>query len=309
MSEKIRVLYGGTSEEREVSLRSGEGVINALEQSGYVVEPHDLREDQLPGAWSPDEAVVFPVLHGTFGEDGQLQALLEQAGFEYTGCDSRASGVCFDKIQALKVAEGMGIPTARRMVGENNDDFQVDRIVEEIGFPLILKPACQGSSVGLFRINNEQELAEGLNNRPAGVYLIEEQIVGREFSIGVVEGKALGIVEICPEGGLYDYHHKYTAGATRYLFPAPLSEEQTSQLQRMAEQVYQGCGCRDFARVDFLQRPNGDPVFLEINTLPGMTETSLLPKSASVVGWSYPELVSRMVTPAIERFRKRLADK
>lgn len=305
MNVKIRVLYGGTSEEREVSLRSGKGVATALEQGGFDVELHDLREEAIPVGWHADDAVVFPILHGTFGEDGQLQEKLERGGFDYAGCGSVSSRICFDKEEALHVAEKLAVPTARRIVGQGSQDFPIHRVEQEVGFPAILKPACQGSSVDLYRIGNAEELVTALARIRPGKCLLEEQIQGREFSIGVVGGKALGLVEICPEGGLYDYHHKYTTGATRYLFPAPLEEARTREFQQMAEAIYAGCDCRDFARVDFLQRPEGEPVFLEINTLPGMTETSLLPKSASVCGWNYVELVKRMVEPAIHRFRLR----
>lgn len=305
MKVKIRVLYGGTSEEREVSLRSGKGVATALQQGGFDVELYDLQEDVLPVEWHADEAVVFPILHGTFGEDGQLQQMLEARGFDYAGCGSVSSRLCFDKEEALHIAEKRAVPTARRIVGQGHGDFPIVRVHREVGFPAILKPACQGSSVDLYRIANAEELDVALTRIRPGKCLLEEQIQGREFSVGVVEGKALGLVEICPEGGLYDYHHKYTTGATRYLFPAPLEEDRTREIQRLAETIYEGCECRDFARVDFLQRPGGEPVFLEINTLPGMTETSLLPKSASVCGWNYVELVTRMVEPAIHRFRLR----
>ncbi len=249
--------------------------------------------------------MIFPVLHGTFGEDGGLQRLLEEAGYEYVGCDSRSSHTCFDKELTLLAAESVGAPVALRLVCAESGLLEPAQAEREIGFPAVLKPACQGSSVGLHIIRCREDLLGALPQMPAGKVLLEEQICGREFSIGVLDGNALGVVEIRPKGGVYDYAHKYTAGATEYLFPAPLSAEQTHEARQWAEKVYQVCGCRDFARVDFLQRPDGRFVFLEVNTIPGMTQTSLLPKSAHVCGMEYEELVQKMIGPALHRFKNR----
>ncbi len=306
MNERIYVLYGGISAEREVSLRSGEGVMQALRDAGLQPTGVDMQGDSIEGLPAPASGVIFPVLHGTFGEDGQLQQLLENAGYEYVGCDAVSSKVCFDKELALLAAESVGTPVARRLVCAQASQLDGRQVEREIGFPAVLKPACQGSSVGLHVLRSQDDLLRALPAVPPGKLLIEEQICGREFSVGVLEGKALGIVEIRPRGGVYDYEHKYTVGATEYLFPAPLPDDRTEEIRTWAERVYRVCGCRDFARVDFLQRPDGRPVFLEVNTIPGMTATSLLPKSASVYGIGYVELVEKMVCPARQRFKNRL---
>jgi D-alanine-D-alanine ligase len=306
MNTPIYVLYGGTSAEREVSLRSAEGVVRALYKAGHQPIGIDLQKDSIEDLPAPDSGVIFPVLHGTFGEDGQLQQLLENGGYEYVGCDATSSRICFDKELALLAAESIGAPVAKRLVYSQVSELDVSEIEREIGFPAVLKPACQGSSVGLHVLRSKDDLLRALPRVPSGKLLIEEQIQGREFSVGVLDGQALGIVEIKPKGGVYDYKHKYTDGFTEYLFPAPLSDDMTMEIRKWAERIYNACGCRDFARVDFLQHSNGRPVFLEVNTIPGMTATSLLPKSASVLGMDYVQLVEKMICPALQRFKNRL---
>ncbi|MFP4673019.1 MAG: D-alanine--D-alanine ligase [Opitutales bacterium] len=299
----LAVFFGGVGPEREVSLRSGEAMAGALKRAGpWRVEPVRLDAAELPAGLDPAETVVFPALHGMFGEDGRLQALLERAGFTYAGSDSSASACCMAKDRAKAVARERGLAVAEEIVFEASAPPGAAEVIERLGNALVIKPADQGSSVGLHFASGIAGLEEALKEAREGRWLIERRLRGRELTVGVLGGRAMGVVEIVSEGGVYDYAAKYTAGASEYRYPAELTPALTERMKAEAEQVFEGCGCRDFARVDFLLEDE-EPRFLEVNTLPGLTATSLLPKSASCEGMSFEDLARELARPAVERFR------
>ncbi len=300
---EIVVIMGGCSSEREVSLRSGAAVAEALRRNGFAVRELDLVREELPAGLDAARDVVFPVLHGGFGENGGIQSLLERGGFAYVGCDSVSSALCMDKLATKRVVGAAGVNVAPQY--ELRADYvqhDAGAIVAELGEHIVAKPSCDGSSVGLSFISGAEELRDWLARPRRGAWLLEKRICGHELTCGLLGGAAMGIVEIAPASGVYDYASKYTPGSTNYLFPAPITEESAALVRRYSELAFAACACRDFARADFILPEGGEPVFLEINTLPGMTATSLLPKSASCIGLTFEQLVARMLAPALERF-------
>ncbi len=299
MSESlvITVLLGGPSAEREVSLRSGAAMAGALRELGHTV--HEV--DPVPGELKlpARTQVVALALHGTYGEDGVVQAELEKLGVPYTGCGVEASRLAFDKTITKQRCLAAGVPTAKFLVfSAAGASWPADWTP-----PVVLKPVRQGSSVGLQFVNDITEwpraLAESLRHDTE--VLMEERILGREVTVGILGDRALPLVEVRPRQGSYDYHNKYTAGATEYLCPAPFDAETTERIQQAALGAFRAVGGRDYGRVDVMIRPDGSPVVLEVNTLPGMTETSLLPKAAAATGLSFAGLCQRMIDLAWER--------
>lgn len=297
----VAVLMGGISSEREVSLVSGKFVFEALSKS-FDCEAFSLDKNELPEALDCKKHIVFPAMHGEYGEDGTLQAQLEQRGFSYAGSNSLSSRVCMNKSAAKALLMQAKIPTARGLTFDAAKKPSAQTAISLLGENLILKPADKGSSVGLKKTSGQTDLESGLGEIKDGLWLLEEFFKGREFSVGVIDGNAMGIVEIIPEGGVYDFKRKYTAGATRYEFPAKLSSSDEIRIKDAAEKAFRACGCRDFARVDFLLDENNQFIVLELNTLPGMTPTSLLPKSASCMGYTFESLCAKMLEGAISRF-------
>lgn len=296
---KITVMLGGPSAEREVSLRSGAAVAAALASLGHQVNRLDPREENwtLPAGTE----VVFLALHGTYGEDGTVQRRLDELGVPYTGCDAEASRIGFDKHLTKERLIKAGVPTPRSLLL----DASSTSWPMSWHPPVVLKPARQGSSVGLQFVDRVSDwskaLAEAL--RYDTQVLMEERIMGRETTVGILDGSPLPVVEVRPRTGVYDYQNKYTAGSTEYLCPAPFDEATTRRIQQAGLAAFKAVGARDYSRVDVMVRTDGEPFVLEINTLPGMTETSLLPKAAAAAGIGYPELCDRMVRLALRRSR------
>jgi D-alanine-D-alanine ligase len=297
----ITVMLGGPSAEREVSLRSGAAVAEALRSLGHLVHEVDPATDN----WSLPSGteVVFLALHGTYGEDGTVQRKLESLGVPYTGCDPEASRVGFDKFLTKGRCVAAGVPTARYTLVESASASW------PIGWdpPVVLKPVRQGSSVGLQFVERVGDWSKALGEamRFDSQVLMEEKISGRETTVGILADQPLPVVEVRPKTGIYDYQTKYTAGTTEYLCPAPFDEAATGRIQAAAMGAFKAIGGRDYARVDVMVRSNGEPVVLEVNTLPGMTEMSLLPKAAAAAGIGYAHLCQRMVDLALKRGRKR----
>ncbi len=300
------VLCGAISPEREVSLRSGAACADALKASFDRVSLHVLDENKLPAFLDPATHVVMPVIHGDYGEDGQIQSELEARGFAFAGCDSAAGRICISKTDTKKKFREAGLPVAPEVEFDFSETPSAREIAGALGTDdVVIKPADKGSSVGLHIVSGEPEIAGALKQLFPGKWMVEPRIRGREMTIGILDGQAMGIVEIVPKAGGYDYKNKYTAGATDYLFPAKVPPAIAAQIAAAAERGFAACGCRDFARADFILLPDDSFVFLEINTMPGLTATSLLPKSASCVGLSFPELTRRMLSPAVARFNAK----
>jgi len=297
----IAVLAGGTSSEREVSLGSGRACAAALARS-FSTRWFDVTADALPAGLDPARPVVFSTLHGTFGEDGGMQKLMDAAGIAYAGCDAAGSALTMDKARTKQAAAAKGVGVARDLRFSADRRPTADEVVAKLGTEVVVKPNDEGSSVGLSMVGNRAELETALAGITRGNWLIEERIRGRELSVGVLNGRAMGVVEIRPKSGVYDYVSKYTKGMTEYFCPAPLDETVTAQVQRAAETAFAACGCRDYARVDFILAPKNMLYLLEINTLPGMKETSLLPMSARCAGLDFTALVRELVRPALQRF-------
>jgi len=294
---KIVVMLGGPGAERKVSLRSGAGVAQALRSLGHAVT--ELDPETPDWILPPETDAVFLALHGTYGEDGTVQAQLEKLGVPYTGCDSEASRVAFDKVQTKHRCVAAGVPTAKFLVVE------FAKTPWPLGWqpPVVVKPVRQGSSVGLQFVERVADwpgaLAEAL--RYDSQLLVEERIAGRETTVGILDGQALPVVEVRPKSGRYDERSKYTAGETEYFCPADFDAATTQRIQAAALGAFHAIGGRDYSRVDVMVRANGEPVVLEVNTLPGMTETSLLPKAAAAVGIGYADLCQRMIDLALKR--------
>ena len=293
----ITVMLGGPSAEREVSLRSGAAAAAALASLGHTV----LELDPKPGQWiiPPGTDVVFLALHGTYGEDGGIQQELELVGVPYTGCGVEASRISFDKVLTKQRCVAQGVPTARFLVLDRADR----PFPPGWAPPVVIKPVRQGSSVGLQFVREVGEWPAALQEslRHDTEVLVEEMIQGRETTVAILDGRALPIVEVRPRKGAYDYHNKYTPGATEYLCPAPFEPAVAERIQAAAMGAFQAVGGRDYGRVDVMVTGAGEPVVLEVNTLPGMTETSLLPKAAAAAGLSYPQLCQQMIDLALRR--------
>lgn len=298
--ERIVVLYGGVGAEREVSLQSGPALAKALE-AHFCVETVLLEAAVLPNGLDLRTALVFPALHGSFGEDGTLQALLETAGVAYCGSDAEASRLCMAKDRTKVIAGDLGIATPGAIHFEGGKNPLADAVIETLGSSLVVKPANQGSSVGLHFAENRSALGVALSQIHAGEWLVERRIRGRELTVGLLDGKAMGIVEVISKSGVYDYRAKYTSGDTEYRSPASLETNIASEIKAAAEALFEACACRDFARIDFLLE-EGKPYFLEVNTLPGLTASSLLPKSAACEGLDFERLALALVRGGCERY-------
>jgi D-alanine-D-alanine ligase len=298
----IAVFSGGTSAERDVSLGSGAACAAALARN-FPTRLYQLQSDALPADLDPARHVVFSTLHGTFGEDGGMQRLLDAAGVQYGGCDAAGSELTMDKTRTKEAAAQHGVRVAKGIRFSSEAKPTADFVIAELGHDVVVKPNAEGSSVGLSLVANRDELTAALAKISRGSWLIEQRIVGRELSVGVLAGKALGVVEIRPKSGVYDFASKYTKGLTEYFAPAPLDASMTAHVRTMAATAFAACGCRDYARVDFILRKNEELYLLEINTLPGMKETSLLPMSARCEGLDFTALVKEMITPALRRFQ------
>jgi len=294
--ERVGVLMGGTSSEREISLTSGRAVAEGLRQAGYAVESIVLDQDSLEGRLNHVQA-VFIALHGGYGENGGVQADLDALRIPYTGSGAQASRTAMCKIATKKLLLKAGVPTADYEALSHG----VDRT--RIPFPLVTKPPRDGSSVGISCVMSESEwpsaLAKARAIDPDGEVLVETYLPGRELTVGIVGDQVLPAIEIQPVRGWYDLKAKYTKGATNYLFPEkPEDVPMVARCREWALAAFRALGCRGLGRVDFRILPDGRPFVLEINTIPGFTPTSLLPKAAARAGIEFPQLCARILSLA-----------
>jgi len=300
----VAVLCGGTSREREVSLRSGANVAAAA-ACLYPTVLCRVDAEAIPAGLDPKTHVVLSTLHGTFGEDGGMQRLLEAAGFAYSGCDSVASACTMDKAETKARVAKVGVPVIDGTVFDAASAPLAAELAAKLGKEIVIKPNNEGSSVGLKLCNGVGEIGAALASLAPGRWIAERRIHGTELTVGILDGRAMGVVEVAPKTGVYDYTNKYTKGNTEYFAPARIAPGAASAVQHFAESVFAACGCRDVGRADFILTAESGPYFLEINTLPGMTDTSLLPLSARCIGLGYRELVGELIVPALLRFQQQ----
>jgi len=297
VSPKFAIFCGGRSEERTVSLKTGAAVYESIKKN-WDAELFILDQHKVPEGLADSQWIVFPALHGEWGEDGSLQTELEDRSIEYVGSDSTSSALCFDKVAAKMTMDSVGIPTAHGVEWDCSKPKDFSNWINP-SIDYVIKPVCQGSSVGLAELKGEDLLKEYSSLK--GRWIFEHKIEGFDLTVGLLDGISQGVIGVRPASGFYDYKHKYTPGMTNYEVPAKLKSHFILKVQAFAEKSYNELKCRDFARIDFMISNQGEIYFLEANTLPGMTETSLLPKSASVNGISFDELVIKLVTPSINR--------
>lgn len=284
---------GGISTERDISLRSGQAVYNALIEKGYNAIPIDVGRDVVRRLMEEEIDVAFIVLHGRYGEDGTIQGLLEVMGIPYTGSGVLASAMALDKVVSKKVFIFHGIPTPEFRVVKGSEPSTPDSY---IGLPLVVKPASQGSTIGVTVVKEEGGLKAAFEEawRYGDTVLVERYIEGREITVGILNGKVLPIIEIRPKEGIYDYKAKYTPGMTEYIVPVRLGDRVEERVKEIALKAYQALGCRGVARVDMILAWE-TPYVLEVNTIPGMTELSLIPKAAASSGIGFSDLVEEIL--------------
>lgn len=307
--KQIIVLMGGPSEEAEVSRRTGAAIAEALVSKGYKAQTLELNpRTVLQDIDSLGGEVVFNAIHGRYGEDGALQGLLEMAEIPYTGSGIMAHAVGMNKKVSKDVFKGANIPTAKSESYNGNLESAkaiIDHIRKEFTIPVVVKSATQGSSIGVTIVREESQLeaavTEALKYDP--ILVVEQFLDGREFTVAVLDGEALSVIEIRPHSGEYDYKSKYTVGATEYLVPAPISDEMTAEMQRIGELVYREVQGSGVIRVDIMTDHADKMYVLEYNTVPGMTATSLVPKAANDMGIDFPTLCEKiLLTASIGKF-------
>lgn len=309
MTPRIAVVCGGPSAEAEVSHASAGCVADALQVNFSNVEVIELRQTVAEALKEKNIDVVLPVLHGPPGEDGTFQGLLEIIGLPYVGSGVHASAFAMDKVVAKRIFEASGLPVARDVVVHRGDGIgtAARRVAESLAPDVVVKPARQGSALGIHFVRDLDNLEEALEE--AFFYdeqvLVEQRIEGKEITAAVLERdgiEALPVIEIrTPPGSWYDYEHRYTPGLSEHIIPAPLPDAQYARAQEIATLAHQVLGCRDLSRADLVAPPQGDPIIIEVNTLPGMTPTSLYPDAAAAAGLSFEALVAHLVERALSR--------
>jgi D-alanine-D-alanine ligase len=301
-NKRVGVMMGGLSAERSISLKSGMAVFESLKSSGWDVvalQVHRESEEEVRRLIKDAGVdVVFIAMHGGFGEDGRLQHILEKIPIPYTGPGEKASKMAMDKIASRRLFEkaGLHVPLYRQ-VKKKSKDFSID----SLRYPLMVKPSAQGSSIGISFVEVPAQLSKAIDLafQFGGDVLIEEFIKGREVTVSVVDGNALPVVEIIPKKGFFDYQSKYEKGQTEYVVPACFDPVSTKRIQQDAVAAYQALNCRHLSRVDMIVGEDGALYVLEVNSIPGMTEMSLLPKAAKAAGITFNQLCQHLIELAI----------
>jgi len=293
-------MMGGLSREREISLKTGKAILKALTEKGYTVTAIDVGEDIGEKLVRGKIECAFLALHGRFGEDGTIQGMLELMRIPYTGSDVLASALAMHKVMAKKFLLCEKIPTPRFEVFQREEIKKGLQKKISLPLPVVVKPAREGSTIGISIVREEEELIPAL--KKAVEYdeeiLIEEFMKGKEITVGILEDIPLPMIEIVPKSGFYDFHSKYTKGETQYILPARISREKYLYAQEISLKAFQTLGCSGVARVDLMTDENENPFVIDVNTMPGMTETSLLPKAASYAGIPFEDLVERILLKA-----------
>jgi D-alanine-D-alanine ligase len=298
--KQVAVLYGGRSSEREVSLKTGAACAEALASRGLAVTLVDAGLDVAERLRACGAEVAFIALHGRHGEDGSIQGLLESMGIPYTGSGVLASAVAMDKVISKLLFKDLGLAVAEYRVFPPAQALTLHGKDFPFTFPVVVKPACEGSSVGVSLVKDPTHLAAACAEaaRWKGEVIVEKYVKGKEVQVAVLDGQAMGVIEVVPANEFYDYAAKYTAGTTQYYYPARISEADTRKLMEAAELAHRGLGCAGVTRTDFILTAEGTAFILEVNTLPGMTASSLVPKIAAGNGLPFPELCERLLDGA-----------
>jgi D-alanine-D-alanine ligase len=300
----VGVLMGGASSEREVSLRSGTAVAKALEGRGHAVRSIDLRAEdgrELDGV-AMDAA--FIAMHGRFGEDGTLQRILEERGIPYAGSGPEASRAAMDKVEAKRLFLKQGVETPpHRVIARGDSVALLEQCARALGYPVVVKPRAEGSSVGVTVHEDCATLLDGAAEcfRYDAVGLMEKFVRGREMTVGILDGAALPPIELRPKAKFFDFASKYEDPDTRYIVDPPMATLEKKRLLRAAQGAHEALGCEGMSRVDLILTPLGSVHVLEVNTIPGLTERSLLPKAARAAGIEFPELCDRILRAAFRR--------
>jgi D-alanine-D-alanine ligase len=301
-ASRIGVIMGGTSAEKEISLRSGQAVFGALSEAGHEAVEVVLGPgvDPFSALVEADIDVAFLALHGRLGEDGCIQGMLEVLGVPYTGSGVMASALCMDKLKSKELFRLHNVPTPPYYVYDENSAADIEEIHGSFGFPVIVKPRREGSSIGVSRADSMSDLAQGIEEALAydDAVLVERFITGKEVAVGILDGRVLGAIEVAPAAGLYDFRAKYTPGLTEYHMPARLSPARYRGVLNLAERAAQALDTRGAVRVDLIVTEGQNEYVLEVNTLPGMTPTSLLPKIAAAAGFGFGDLCQAILDRA-----------
>lgn len=310
-NKKVMVVCGGISTEREVSLRSGKAVFDALQRQGYEnAVLFDLKQDNIHGLLEAKPDICFLALHGAGGEDGCIQGMLELANIPYTGPGVAASAVCMNKITTKQVLASVGLPTAKFTIAgkEESRDAQslAKTLIERIGLPMVLKSPCQGSSIGVVMVKTAEEMPAAIEEIFSyGDQLLAEQFLrGTEITLPILgneELTALPVIEITSEREFYDFTAKYTSGLCHHIIPARISQADRQKVEQIGKEAYRALGCRGLSRIDFIIDEEKGPMVIEVNTLPGMTEMSLFPDAAKAAGISFEELVTKILELGFEK--------
>ncbi|MDR1701492.1 MAG: D-alanine--D-alanine ligase [Sporomusaceae bacterium] len=305
-NKKIAVVMGGPTTEREVSLNTGKAILAALQAKGYNATAIDLNPALFIEQLKKEKIeMVFNAIHGKYGEDGLMQGVLEFLDIPYTGSGVFASAAAMDKkvSKNLFLAGGISTPPARLYAKSDFGDLAElsGGIARDLGLPVVIKPNAQGSSIGVNIVTEESQLESALAEvfKYSGEALAEKFIDGKELTVAILDTEIFPVIEIVPNSGKYDYHSKYTKGATTYLVPAPLAADVTAKVQKLALEAYRVLDCRGVARVDIMLAADDTPYVLEVNTVPGMTATSLVPKAAAAAGLDFPDLCERILFAAV----------
>lgn len=315
--KRVGVLMGGPSSERDISIKSGKAVFRALKKNNINAVSYELAMPLNTNGYiqsvkekigAMDIDIAFIALHGEFGEDGTIQKILEEIKIPYAGSKTRASKLAIDKIDSREIFEKNNIPMPRYNVvvrGEVLPDEPVSDNIkiffEELSMPIVVKPSTQGSSIGLSMVDSENSLYKAVSNafKYSDRVIIEEYIEGREITVGILEDRALPVVEIIPKNRFFDFEAKYNKGATDYKVPAEIDKEKYRECQEMALLAHKVLGARFFSRVDMILDKDGTPYILELNTIPGLTETSLLPLAAAEAGIDFNQLVLKILESSL----------
>ena len=303
-------MFGGCSDEREISISSADAVYKSLDKNKYEILRYDARDDLqkfINDVFAKKFDLVFPILHGPFGEDGKLQGMLDMLDMPYIFSKTLASALAMDKHKSKLIARNVGLQIASDVVLRQSDNYNIEKIINILSLPIIVKPNKMGSSIGMTIVKGQEKLAEGIKKgfKYDEIIILEKFIKGRELTVAVLGNNpptALPVIEIIPRiSKWFDYKAKYEVGGSDEICPAKIPDDIQEKIQKLSIKIFKAIGCKDLARVDFIwDTKNNKLYFLEINTIPGMTKTSLVPKAAEVAGMEFGEFLDKLIKCATE---------